>query len=168
MIVQIVLILLHITSTQAFFTYSDCDDVCKTKHIGCSISEQAKKFFICHCYEKESVCEMLASSVVVCLTPDGAPSGGEEIWDDYEKRNSTTTESPMSSTPKPTTSRPEPSKPASRFKRIMLLISAAALVAITVVTVTLIVKRKMRRQGYSRLRPREDSLYQETVENIEE
>ena len=159
MINSVSFLVIILATAHGFFKYEDCDENYRSKAMCCTISEQSKKFFLCHCVS-EFTCDYLASPTVVCLNPKAAPSGAEAIWDDYVNRNSSTT-----TTPAP----PHPTKPPSPAKRSALRMSllAGALAAVAIITffTARVVKRRCTRNGYSALGHSPDSPYQETVED---
>ena len=65
-----------VSVTAAFFTYDDCDETCKKEFVSCTMSEETKRYFLCHCIKSELACELQATPVVVCLRPGGAPPLG--------------------------------------------------------------------------------------------
>ena len=154
-----------VSVTAAFFTYDDCDDTCKEEFVSCTISEETKKFFLCHCIKSELACELQAIPVVVCLRPGVAPAlGGAKIWNDFEKRNSSTT-----------TSRPSPAPPPSPVgKRIFwkVLLSSSTLIIILIflpflTILSFMLRRKIQRRQYSEIRD-SDNPYQSTIESLNE
>ena len=153
-----------IALTHSFFTYSDCDATCQSKMISCIITEQTARFFVCHCLENELDCEMLATPRVVCLRPLADPIGGDDIWSDYEKRDTTTT---TTAAPPKTTVRPTP-VPTATFRVTVILTLAAVLTAAAAVTIFKMLRRHSRRSGYEPLMQPSaaDSLYQRTVEPL--
>ena len=150
-------LLCSVTMTAAFFTYDDCDDTCKREFNSCIISEETKKFFICHCIKSELACEELATPVVVCLRPGGAPAlGGAKIWNDFRNQNESTT-----------TARPQPQpQPAIRkFWKDLLMGCAVMIVLFTLTALSFFIKRRLRGQQYEEIR-NPDSPYQDTIENL--
>ena len=116
--VSVIFIMIFLIPSEAFFTYEDCDESCRAQQISCVISEETKQFFVCHCLESETTCEILATPITVCLQPNRDPIGGQKIWDDYAHRNSTTTQAPpASSTAAPTTPPAPGPRPAARDRR---------------------------------------------------
>ena len=151
-------LLCSMTVTAAFFTYDDCDDNCKRKFISCTISEETKSFFLCHCIKNELACEELATPVVVCLRPGGAPAlGGAKIWNDFQNRNESTTTTRPQPQPQPTT---------RKFWKDLLMGCAVMIVLFTLTALSFFIKRRFRRQQYEEIRS-PDSPYLETVENLE-
>lgn len=150
-----------IAQSLSFFTYSDCDVECQSKE-SCVISEQTKRYFACHCLQSEIACEMLATPRVVCLRPRREPIGGDDIWSDYEQRNSTTTEAPP--VPRPT-NKPTPGHTS---KIALISIMAAILTVMVSATAFIALWQRWRRREYTRIQPSAtDSPYQSTVEEIE-
>lgn len=135
---------------QAFFDYTCCDESCKEKLLSCIISEQTRKFFVCH-----------------CLEPNKKPLGGEAIWNDYSHRNdsTTTTIAPPTTSWPSTTMKPDPHVP----KRITLWINLGVLSLGTTLTIitSVVVKKYLRRRTYEPLSRSLDSPYSETVEEID-
>ena len=148
-------ILCSMSVTAAFFTYDDCEDTCKSKSMSSTISEETKKFFLCHCIKSEFTCELLATPVVVCLRPRGASAlGGAKIWNDYRNRNTSTT-----------TARPQP-QPAVRERWKVLLTGCAVMMAIpSLIGLYFFIKRRFQRRRYSEMR-NFNNPYQDTVEAL--
>lgn len=51
--------------------------------LSCTIRELTPSYFPCDCINTDDACMMRATPEVVCLRPDGDPSGGSKIWPDY-------------------------------------------------------------------------------------
>ena len=147
-----------VSVTAAFFTYDDCDETCKKEFVSCTISEETKRYFLCHCIKSELACELQATPVVVCLRPGGAPPlGGAKIWNDFENRNASTT-----------TVRPQPQpQPAVRKIWRNLLTSCAVMTALfALIGLSFFIRRRFRRRQYEEIR-NPDSPYHETIESLE-
>ena len=81
---QSLMLMLAVASTAAFFDYrTDCISECQRRNLSCIISELSPKHFPCDCMDTEDACISRATPVVVCLTPEGQPKGGNQIWQAY-------------------------------------------------------------------------------------
>ena len=156
------------TISEGFFDYkNDCDASCQTKKISCSISEESKQFFVCHCFESEMACALLASPRTVCLRPDAAPSGGSAIWDDYVNRGTTTTTTTRAPTAQPTWPPPRPVPQPGRPLTMPVIIATSAIILTLILISTVFLLRKAYlRRGYQSLSRNPESPYSETVEDI--
>lgn len=100
----VILLALVATRVHSFFDYKvDCIKECQTEKLPCTIRELSPRHFPCDCYNTDDACLSKASPDIVCLRPNGDPTGGTKIWPDYYNYTHPPTPNPPAphSTPDP-------------------------------------------------------------------
>lgn len=157
----IIVYLLLLCGTDAYFSYDDCNPDCIHYKACCTIQEITPNYFPSLCTDTQEICENLASPEVVCIRPDDVPLGGSELWpryDEYKQKHHH---------PPSTTARPSMKPDCKKWKTTVVIVASVILLALVQKSLS-VALRYFRTRAYENISPRpENPIYARTVEDID-
>ena len=80
-------------ASKYYFDYSDCASLCQQSF--CLIYSNTPNLFETDCVDSAFECKSSASLTAVCMHPNMAPLGGEQLWLDFQKTRPQPTPAPQ-------------------------------------------------------------------------
>lgn len=152
--------LLLLYGTDAYFSYQDCNPDCIHYRACCTIIEINENYFPSQCTKTQATCEEIASPSVVCLRPDDVPIGGQDIWPAFEAYKARHHHP---------TSKPNVKPTNCKTWRLTAVIVISVLVLTATQKILSYVIHRIRSRNIESLAPRQENpIYQSLVQDIQD